>query len=120
MRISAKINFWGEGVNCFCHEAVARALHQAFDDVSIDTLDKAHQKYRNVAGQPRLENSAWFEFLRNGPRFAFTLSNGVTGVYSRYEIAFQMPETIAEGDAAKVRSFLHGLRLRSNVVDEDA
>lgn len=101
MRISARIDFWGEGVNCFCHEAVARALHEAFDDVSIDTLDKAYQKYRNAAGfEPRLESSAWFEFLRNGPGFTFTLSNGVTGVYSRYQITFQLPETIAEADAA--------------------
>jgi hypothetical protein len=120
MRISATIDFWSNGVGCFCHEAVARALHDAFDDVSIDTLDFAHQKYRHVAGEPLLERSAWFEFLRNGPRFTFKLSNGVTGAYSRYEIAFEIAHTVAEGDVARVRSFLSGLRLREIVVEEEA
>jgi hypothetical protein len=120
MRVSATIDFWATGVGCFCHEAVARALHAAFDDVSIDPLDLAHQKYLRVAGEPTLERSAWSEFLRNGPRYAFRLRNGVTGVFSRYEVAFEMPATITEGDAARIRTFLHDLRLREIVVKEKA
>jgi hypothetical protein len=120
MRMSATIDFWGDGVDCFCHEAVVRALQDAFDDILIDTLDRAHQKYRNVADQSGLEESAWFEFLRNGPRFEFQLLNGVTGVFSRYEVTFQLPETIADIDFAKIRSFLNGLRHREIAIEEEA
>ena len=47
MRMRASLDFWSDGVLCFCHEAVARTLHQAFDGVSIDNVTKIEQARRN-------------------------------------------------------------------------
>jgi hypothetical protein len=117
VKLRAQIDFWGDGVTCFCPEAVGRLLHEAFSDVSIDPSDLAYEKYRHVADKPRLERSAWFEFLRSGPRHAFTLSSGVKGVFSRYEIVFELPLTLDEMDVARIRGFLEGLGSRAIEVE---
>lgn len=121
MRISARLDFWGDGVGCFCHEAVVRALHAKFDGIAIDEVDVAHQKYtRAAASSQMLERSAWFEYLRNGPAQHFRLPSGVTGLYSRYKIEFEIPEGTSESEVSRVRSFLAGLAMGGPELEETA
>ena len=117
MQIRAEFDFWDYGVACFCHENLARALHRTFGDVFIDKTDLAYEKYSGVeefsrgANAPQMERSAWFEFLRNGPRHRFTLPSGVAGIFSRYSIEFEIPEELIATEAPRVRDFLEKLQL---------
>ena len=117
MKLSAEIRFWGDGVGCFCHEALVRALREAFGDVLVAETDLAREKYERVADQPALERSAWSEYLRNGPAFAFTLPIGITGRMSRYRIVFDLPEETPADDVDAVRAFLGRLCLGEVLVE---
>lgn len=119
MKIAARIGFWDQGTTCFCHEAVARQLHEHFPTVEISDSDLAHQKYRSVISvTPSLARSAWNEFLRDGPRFAFSLGTGVTGVFNRYEVEFDISNSTGTHDIAAIRAFLGSLAPRSIIVEE--
>ena len=117
MVLRATIKFWGDGVSCFCHEAVGRALVQAFPGVLIGHVDLALQKYEGVAAYARLEpsagkmeSSAWNEYLRNGPRYSFELASGAFGTFSRYEIVFNSCESGSDSELESIRNFLESLR----------
>ena len=117
MQIRGEFHFWDDGVACFCHENLARALHRAFGEAAIDMTDLSYEKYSRVAehsrvaNSPKLERSAWFEYLRSGPRHRFTIASGVTGVFSRYSIEFEISESLVDTEAPKVRHFLENLHL---------
>ncbi|MEM7624377.1 MAG: hypothetical protein AAF333_01980 [Planctomycetota bacterium] len=111
MQITAKIRFWDKGVGCFCHEAVGRALDEAFEGVRMDATDLAHGKYMSAAEQPKTERSAWLEFLRSGPRYAFSLPSGTRGWLSRYEIGFDIADASDRSEVQRVRRFLEGMTL---------
>ncbi len=119
MELAARVPFRGEGVGCFCHEAVGRALEEAFGGVVLGETDLARDKYERVAGQPELERAARWESLRNGPVFDFELPNGVTGRMSRYRVAFDVPDATPHAEAERVRAFLERLTLGSVLVEEE-
>jgi hypothetical protein len=119
MIISASIDFWGDGVVCFCHEALTRAVAESFPDSQFEPLDVALKKYQDAAAfSSQLERSAWSEFLRNGPRFRFTLANGTTGVLWRWGIRFELPEAASADEVLAVREFLARLKPRPITIDE--
>ncbi|MEM6855540.1 MAG: hypothetical protein AAF593_14130 [Planctomycetota bacterium] len=110
-KLIARPNFWGDEVGCFCHEAVGRLLESTFDGVVIHPLDIAYEKYQKVADQPKLQPSAWAEFLRSGPRYTFTLATGEQGWFSRYEVGVEvMPQTTPPA-LKDIQSFINGLVL---------
>jgi hypothetical protein len=117
MTISGRLGFWSDDVGCFCHEAVGRALLRAFDGVTFEQTDLAYAKYDKVSQVPSLNESAWQEYLRNGPRYSFFLKSGVTGVFSRYEITFHLPSSIDTDQETEVRKFFEGLILGSVKVE---
>lgn len=120
MKIRATIDFWGNGVVCFCHEALIRAVAEAFPEAQFEPLDIALKKYQDAASfNSLLEHSAWSEFLRNGPRYRFTLASGTTGVLWRWGIHFELLETAAAEEALAVRQFLAGLTTRPITVEEE-
>ena len=105
---------------CFCHEALGRALHDTFPGISIDKIDRAHEKYLGAAAYPAIERSAWYEFLRNGPNHAFRLPSGIDGGLSRYRIWFNVPDHTDESEKIKVQQFLEGLKSRNITIEQDA
>ena len=120
MILRRRIDFWSDDVGCFCHEAMARALAQHFGDCEFGSIDLAHEKFKSASDANRsLAESAWAEYLRNGPSRAFALSTGVTGVFSRYVIEFQIPADCAPETVASIHEFLQSLRL-GEIQSDDA
>ena len=117
MAIRGRIAFWGDGVTCFCHEALGRLLHDHFAGVVVHAADLALEKFESV-DRLELKESAWHEYLRNGPRHRFVTSGGITGILSRYEIALDEP--IDSDGLKRVEAFLADLRPAKIVVDRDA
>lgn len=111
MKLQATIGFWSAGVGCFCHEAVSRALCAEFGDVTFGETDLAYEKYERVADNPSLQKSAWFEYLRSGPRFDFVLPSGTTGRLSRYSVEFTIHDDAGDDEIATIESFLSRLAL---------
>lgn len=121
MKLSAHIEFWDEGITCFCHEAIGRALQKQFTEIQIDDLDLAHQKYLSVVNSnENLASSAWTEFLRNGPRFRFALPSGVFGYFCRYSVEFEIPATTGSEEFSAIKSFLKSLTVRGIIIEESS
>jgi hypothetical protein len=119
MKLIAQIGFWENGVTCFCHEAIGRALHQAFPEIKIEDSDLAHEKYSSVANSnERLAASAWSEYLRNGPRYRFDLPSGVCGYFGRYSVEMIIPSQISDSEMQRIEAFLHSLSAREIQIQE--
>lgn len=103
------MEFWADGVCCFSHEAVIRSMCLAFPDVTFAEIDLSLRKYEAIAENLQLETSAWREYLRNGPRYAFTLPSGTTGTLSRYEVEFQLYDASNAAELARIKDFLQSL-----------
>ena len=120
MKLVRSIDFHSDDVGCFCHEAVARALAREFDEVQFGDRDLSHEKYRRAADfDESLAQSAWREFLRNGPTYEFSLPSGVSGRFARYRVEFDVPDSTPSEHVDQVRSFLTSLNLGA-VRDDDS
>ena len=121
MKLYSEIEFWGNGVGCFCHEAMTRALHSTFEDVEIDPRDHYLEKLNKFVEHINLneseecighvKNSTWVEFLRNGPLYRFTLPSGTFGYFKRYRIEFNLGKSASSEEKEKIEIFLKNLNL---------
>ncbi len=112
MKLTCSVDFWSDNVGCFCHEAITRALNREFGQCKLGENDRAYAKFKSATDSSNeLKQSAWFEFLRNGPSRTFVLPSGTTGKFSRYRIEFDISNETRDDEVKQIRSFLNGLKL---------
>jgi hypothetical protein len=124
MKITAQIDFWGEGVATFAPDKVIDRLEQWFPTVIIDPKDYSQDEVdqiTNFVQQAEPEKRAYMieqikrKNRHNGPTYRFTFESQtgqmIEGYARRYSVYFMSEEEIDDATQNKIVEFLESLKL---------
>lgn len=123
MRISATIDYWGEGVTTFDPEKVLTRLESWFPQIIIDSTDYGQAEVERITlfAKSNFPENRYLEMSRqiqeknrrNGPVFQFSIEleggEKINGYAKRYEVAFNSENEINNSIKQTIYQFLKTL-----------